>query len=167
MVGIESKTLFKVPSGATARVSIIDTTLRLSNLAVDYLMAPAVEGFDSFMNCPSWSFLIQSSTGRKALFDLGVPPDINSFSPAIVDRLKKSGWSIEVKQHVADILKDNGVGSSEIDSIIWSHWHWDHIGDPSTFPETTEVVVGPGFKDAFLPAYPTNADSVMKESYFV
>ncbi|KAB5545835.1 beta-lactamase-like protein [Coniochaeta sp. 2T2.1] len=161
-----SKTLFDVPPGATAQVSIIDTSLRLSNVAVDYLMAPPVAGFDKFVNCPTWSFLIQSSAGQKALFDLGVPPDIHTFSPAIVEHLQKSEWSIEVKQHVADILKDNGMDFSEIGSIIWSHWHWDHIGDPSTFPGTTEIVVGPGFKDAFLPAYPTNPDSMLRESYF-
>jgi len=28
-----------------------------------------------------------------------------------------------------------------------SHWHWDHLGDPSTFPSTTDLIVGPGFKE--------------------
>lgn len=26
-----------------------------------------------------------------------------------------------------------------------SHSHWDHLGDPSTFPTSTDIVVGPGF----------------------
>lgn len=45
-----------------------------------------------------------------------------------------------------------------------SHWHWDHIGDPSTFPNTTDLVVGPGFKDAMLPGAPTNPGSPILES---
>jgi hypothetical protein len=45
-----------------------------------------------------------------------------------------------------------------------SHWHWDHIGDPSTFPETTDLVVGPGFKNAMLPGAPANPDSPILES---
>lgn len=45
-----------------------------------------------------------------------------------------------------------------------SHWHWDHIGDPSTFPKTTDLVVGPGFKDQFLPGAPTNPESPLRES---
>lgn len=47
-----------------------------------------------------------------------------------------------------------------------SHWHWDHIGDPSTFPPSTRLVVGPGFKEAFLPGYPAKSDSPVRESDF-
>lgn len=47
-----------------------------------------------------------------------------------------------------------------------SHWHWDHIGDPSTFPSSTDLIVGPGFKEAFLPGYPTKPDSPVRESDF-
>ena len=31
-----------------------------------------------------------------------------------------------------------------------SHPHWDHIGDMSTFGASTELVVGPDFKEFFL-----------------
>ncbi len=47
-----------------------------------------------------------------------------------------------------------------------SHWHWDHIGDPSRFPTETELIVGPGFKDEFLPGYPAKADAPVRESDF-
>lgn len=47
-----------------------------------------------------------------------------------------------------------------------SHWHWDHIGDPSTFPPSTQLVVGPGFKEAFLPGYPAKNDSPVRETDF-
>lgn len=47
-----------------------------------------------------------------------------------------------------------------------SHWHWDHIGDPSRFPPSTDLIVGPGFKKALLPAYPTKRDSPVRESDF-
>lgn len=45
-----------------------------------------------------------------------------------------------------------------------SHFHWDHTGDPSTFPHSTDLVVGPGFKDAFIPGYPANQDAPIRES---
>lgn len=45
-----------------------------------------------------------------------------------------------------------------------SHFHWDHTGDSSTFPTSTELVVGPGFKKAFMPGYPSNPDAPIKES---
>ncbi|KAL6243081.1 hypothetical protein RBB50_010181 [Rhinocladiella similis] len=63
--------------------------------------------------------------------------------------------------NVSDILKD---GISQISAIIWSHHHFDHIGDPSTFPSSTALVVGPGFKNEFLPGYPANPESWIKES---
>ena len=47
---------------------------------------------------------------------------------------------------------------------IHSHHHWDHTGDPSTFPASTDLIVGPGFKETFTPAYPTNPDAPIRES---
>ncbi len=45
-----------------------------------------------------------------------------------------------------------------------SHFHWDHTGDPSTFPASTALIVGPGFRETYIPSYPTNPDSPIKES---
>ena len=47
-----------------------------------------------------------------------------------------------------------------------SHWHWDHVGSPETFPYSTELVVGPGFKVAFLPGYPAKQDAPVREKDF-
>lgn len=40
-----------------------------------------------------------------------------------------------------------------------SHYHWDHQGDLDQFPPTTDLIVGPGFRKAFIPAYPEGAES--------
>jgi hypothetical protein len=45
-----------------------------------------------------------------------------------------------------------------------SHWHFDHIGDMSKFPNSVNNVVGPGFKENLLPGYPSNPDSALLES---
>lgn len=42
----------------------------------------------------------------------------------------------------------------------------DHTGDPSLFPKSAELIVGPGFSDAFLPGYPSKKDSPMLETDF-
>lgn len=45
--------------------------------------------------------------------------------------------------------------------------HWDHIGDLNgTFPPSTQLVVGPGFKEAHLPGYPTNKESPLLQHDF-
>lgn len=116
-----SKALFDVPPGAVAQVSIIDSSLRITNMPAEYLLTPRMEGFDTLPFVPTWSFLVQSSTGQKALFDLGVPPDTSTYAPAIVDKLRENDWTAEAKQHVADILREHGLDPSEIGSVIWSH----------------------------------------------
>lgn len=40
----------------------------------------------------------------------------------------------------------------------------DHTGDPSVFPASTDLIVGPGFKQAFVPGWPTNENSPVAES---
>lgn len=32
---------------------------------------------------------------------------------------------LEVKKDIRDILEENGVRASEIEAIVWSHWHFD------------------------------------------
>ncbi|KAM0279129.1 hypothetical protein ACHAO9_011853 [Fusarium lateritium] len=155
---------FDVPSGKAARVSIIDSTLRLSNMPLSHLMKPPMKGMEIMPVITTWSFLVESSSGKKALFDLGVPKNpMENFSPMWIKLLTEHSLGVEVSQNVADILKDNNVQPSEIDSVIWSHHHFDHIGDITTFPGSTELVAGPGFKNAFCPGYPANPDSPLRE----
>ncbi|KAK5655905.1 hypothetical protein OQA88_5444 [Cercophora sp. LCS_1] len=159
---------FDVPSGAVAKVSVVDSTLRVSGVSDEAFLAPKLEGFDNFPVIPSWSFLIESSTGRKAVFDLAVPADpANSYAPAVLEQLQGAGWDVQIEKHVSEILEEGGVNLTSIESVIWSHYHFDHIGDIGTFPLTTELVVGPGFSDAYLPGYPTNPNSTLLDRYFV
>ncbi|KAI6754572.1 hypothetical protein HG530_012324 [Fusarium avenaceum] len=155
---------FEVPSGKAAKLSIIDSTLRFSRMPLAFLMKPAMDGMEMMPVVTTWSFLVESSSGKKALFDLGVPKNpLENFSPTWVKLITEKNLGVEVTQNVADILKDNGVQPSEIDS---SHHHFDHIGDITTFPGSTELVAGPGFKEAFCPGYPANPDSPLREVDF-
>jgi glyoxylase-like metal-dependent hydrolase (beta-lactamase superfamily II) len=159
---------FDVPSGATARVSIIDSSLRLSRMPLQHLLKPAMAGLDFIPTATTWSFLIESSSGKKALFDLGVPKNpLENFAPMWCKTIIEGNLDVDVPKNVADILKDNHVQPLEIDSVIWSHHHFDHIGDVTTFPNSTELVVGQGFKEAFCPGYPRNPDSPIREVDYI
>ncbi|KAE8343119.1 hypothetical protein BDV24DRAFT_173468 [Aspergillus arachidicola] len=149
------------PSQHIVDVCVIDSTADI-RVPLEFFVKEPLPGHET-LECPSYVFLVQSSRGKKVLFDLGLRVDTESFAPLI--RKGIPGLSMHAEKDVAGILKEDGrYALSDIDSIIWSHWHADHIGDPSTFPLTTELVVGPGFKDALLPGYPADPNGVILES---
>ncbi|KFZ15715.1 hypothetical protein V501_02600 [Pseudogymnoascus sp. VKM F-4519 (FW-2642)] len=157
--------LFKIPPGeSNARVRIIDSTARIGGIPTTFFFTPdsAVEGFTHMPTIPCWVFLIEHSSGKKVLFDLGVRKDWRNLS--VGPRIGGYGWDIQVDRDVLEILADEGIAAKDINSIIWSHMHWDHVGDPSLFPSSTELVVGPGFKKAFVPGAPANPASPILET---
>ncbi len=80
-----------------------------------------------------------------------------------MSQIKALGWKLHVEKDVGEILDQAGVDTNSIEAIIWSHHHFDHVGDPTTFPHKTSLIVGPGFK-TMLPGHPTNPDSHILES---
>lgn len=157
------------PSGdTTVKVSVIDSTMWLVGITCEQMWDPPIKGFDR-VKAGTWSILIEHPSGRKLLYDLGCRKDWYNLPPALgVKALKDSGilQTLDVKQNVSEILTDGGMRLDDVEGIIWSHWHFDHTGDPSTFPISTKVIVGEGFKDAFLPGYPINPTGHVLESDF-
>lgn len=153
-------------SDSLVKVSIIDTTAHMSNFPMFAFVEPLMPGHTE-MDCGDFAFLIEHpKSGHKydtMLFDLGVRKDWENLPVPFVEGVKKEGCTISVRKDVATILKENGRSLSEVGGIVWSHWHFDHVGDPQTFPGSTDVIVGPGFKKAHVPAWPTNPDSHIDE----
>lgn len=113
-----------------------------------------------------YCFLI-SNGDHHIIFDLGIRSDWESYAPEIVSLVKKT-TKIMNARNISEILDTESTGlevrSKDIKAIIWSHNHFDHIGDPSTFPPTTDLVVGPGFKEQYYPGYPINPEASILES---
>ncbi|KFA67836.1 hypothetical protein S40285_08746 [Stachybotrys chlorohalonatus IBT 40285] len=130
---------------------------------------PEVKGFDG-LHAPIYCFLI-SHVDRHILFDLGVRRDWENYAPKTVD-LIRSTTICRTEKNISEILDEHAdqlgaegaVRSTEIEAVIWSHHHFDHTGDPSTFPPSTELVVGPGTKKHCWPAYPSNPESLMLDA---
>ncbi|RVX73584.1 hypothetical protein B0A52_02472 [Exophiala mesophila] len=157
-----------IPPGATVKVQIIDTTSRI-HAPVGRFMTPAIKGHES-LNAPAFSFLVEHpKLNRKIVFDLGLRKDWQNLPPVIVNQLTPPDWVCAVEKNVAEILQENGinVAGGEIEAVIWSHWHFDHTGDVTTFPSSTTLIAGAGVKESLLPGYPTNPESPLSESDFV
>jgi len=152
-------------STSIATVQALDTTLQLYVKSVNFLN-PVIPGHETY-NCPTMAFLItHQATGRRILFDAGGRKDYWNYSPLVDGRFKK-GVNVKgfrVEKGVQDVLSDAGIKPDGLESVIWSHWHFDHIGDMSKFPASVGIVVGPGFKDNLLPGYPANPDSPLLET---
>ncbi|KAK4446883.1 hypothetical protein QBC34DRAFT_143862 [Podospora aff. communis PSN243] len=157
--------LFDIPPAShTVSVSIINTTATIRNVPTVSFVEPHIKGHD-FLAAPCFSFLIHRHTptsDRSLLFDLGIRKDPQNLPPPLLSHLSSLNWTLSAPSSVPDIISPT-VPLKDIEAIIWSHAHFDHTGDPSPFPSTTAVLVGPGFKDTFLPAYPTNPTSCLPE----
>lgn len=146
-------------------VSLINTTTEMT-IPSHTLIEPVIAGHER-LNLPTYAFHIKNRTsGIQVMFDLGARPDWQSLAPSVVESINQSVPGLKITKAVDEILQDAGVDLRQIKALVLSHWHWDHIGDPSKFPDQAELVVGPGFKDAFMPGYPAQKDGLMLETDF-
>lgn len=110
---------FNVPQGAVSRVSIINTEASISCLPTGRLMSPPLPGFQYMPAFPSLSFLVEASTGQRALFDLGISKNWDQNAPIIADRLAANGYQIKAAKNVADVLEQHDIDLNSISSIVW------------------------------------------------
>lgn len=153
------------PSDNAVSLSIIDTTSTILAPAKEFVK-PVLESHDIW-TVPAYAFLIRNlSQNRTIIFDLGVRKDFDSLAPGLVQRIKASGFAVKTEKGVRDSLDEHDIDTSgdNIEAIIWSHCHFDHTGNPSSFDAATALVVGPGVKANLMPGYPTNPESSLLDS---
>jgi len=117
-------------------------------------------------NTPSLSFYLEhSKSGKKVIFDLGIPKDLTILSPFTQNRIGPGkDITVDVSRGVVeDSLKAAGIDPGEIDVVVLSHAHWDHIGDQRPFTKAT-FIVGSETHEILDYAYPQNKDSAFVSS---
>ncbi|KAJ7015832.1 beta-lactamase-like protein [Mycena alexandri] len=101
-------------------------------------------------------FVEHTKSGKRLMFDLGTRIDPMNYAPSVVTKLFTEGI-IQIESPAKDIFEFLGQGGIPLDSIstvIWSHSHFDHVGDMSKFPNTTELVIGPETGTLTYPQFP-------------
>jgi glyoxylase-like metal-dependent hydrolase (beta-lactamase superfamily II) len=95
---------------------------------------------------PSLSFLIQhpssSSKPSTLVFDLGLKRDFSSYRAAQQHHIGQRQPTC-VSPDAAESLRKGRLDPKDVDIVMLSHVHWDHIGTPSDFPNS-QFVVGSG-----------------------
>lgn len=115
----EAASRVKLPEGGqTITVKLINP-VDFGPAILSRFMAPPVPGLETFPTSPSHSFLLEHSSGRKLVFDLGIRKDYQNYSPKIASYIPTTKYDIQVTSNVADILEDGGVKLKEIEAVIW------------------------------------------------
>ncbi|KAH9878083.1 hypothetical protein J1614_003300 [Plenodomus biglobosus] len=99
---------------------------------------------------PSLAFLIQHrnpTTDKitRIVFDLGLRRDVKRYAAPIQKHIE-TRQPMTTYPDVTKSLANGGLTPEDIDYVVYSHVHWDHVGEPRDFP-TSIFVVGHGAKD--------------------
>ncbi|RKK85031.1 hypothetical protein BFJ69_g1730 [Fusarium oxysporum] len=149
-------------SSQTVRVKAIDTTTNM-NCKSDCFVWPPIKGHDE-LRFTTLCFLIEHQDGsstKRVLFDLGARKDYWNAAPIAAAMIKSQVPELVIEKGVDEILEESGLPLSMIDAVVWSHWHWDHMGNLSLFPTTVDLVVGPGFTQKMTPGYPDDPNGLV------
>ncbi|KAN0120227.1 hypothetical protein V8E51_002435 [Hyaloscypha variabilis] len=110
-----------------------------------YFVQPCLEGART--KAPSLAFLIQHhspETGKptRIVFDLGIRKNIDTYPEALKKHIANH-LSVITEPDVSDSLRLGDLAPKDIDFVVLSHVHWDHVGTPSDFG-MSRFVVGNG-----------------------
>jgi glyoxylase-like metal-dependent hydrolase (beta-lactamase superfamily II) len=130
---------------SSAIVSVHPLRSGLFTLPEKFFVTPLSDP-DARRTVPSLSFLIQHQNNSndatpttRILFDLGLRRDVNLYQPAIRQHVS-TRTPLSTSPDVVQSLSSGGLSPEDIDHVILSHVHWDHIGSPSDFPKANFVV---------------------------
>ncbi|KAF7356503.1 Metallo-beta-lactamase superfamily protein [Mycena venus] len=141
------------PSSETVDVRVFNVANGTVVNAANTLISPILPGRESIA-VPIFAFLVEHKRSRF-MFDLGFRTDPLNFAPSVASLFTTGVIQLEEPfKGITELLQDGGIPLDSIDAVIWSHSHFDHIGDMSKFPNTTELIIGSETDTQTFPDFP-------------
>ncbi|KAJ8597606.1 Metallo-hydrolase/oxidoreductase [Rhizopogon salebrosus TDB-379] len=108
---------------------------------------------------PSFAFLIQHPKHGKLLFDLGLRKKGEGYPPLVMKEVAPT-FKPECDEDIVDKLAkaEPPIGPQDINIVVYSHLHFDHIGDLTPFSGAT-LVMGQESEVFIRNPYPDNPQS--------
>ncbi|KAJ7036512.1 beta-lactamase-like protein [Mycena alexandri] len=144
------------PSNATVDVRVFNVVnATLINELHASIIEPVLPGRGA-ITFPFLAFLVEHKASQKrVMFDLGVRSDPLNFAPSISALFTDGIIQVESPgRDIIELLQVGGIALNSISAVIWSHAHFDHIGDMSKFPNTTGLVIGSETGTSTYPQFP-------------
>ncbi|KAF7357430.1 Metallo-beta-lactamase superfamily protein [Mycena sanguinolenta] len=153
---------FGIPaSSATVDVRVFNVANMTLIDETHAFITPVVPGHES-VSFPMYSFIIEHNNTRL-MFDLGIRKDPQNTPPSISVAFEAGAATLEPYKDITVLLQEGGINLTSIDAVIWSHAHFDHVGDMSTFPNSTNIIIGPATDTSI---YPANPNATLQASDF-
>ncbi|KAL1887241.1 hypothetical protein Sste5346_010336 [Sporothrix stenoceras] len=113
-----------------------------------------------------WCFFIQhKASGRKILWDLGISKDRSLYTPSVLANQWVGANPVGPRIPLTEQLKAIGHDPAEIDTVIFSHAHWDHCRPlRSEFPNAS-ALFGPGTIPYCRPGHIQNLEPTMASQW--
>ncbi|USP76879.1 uncharacterized protein yc1106_04153 [Curvularia clavata] len=103
----------------------------------------------------NWAFYIAHG-GRHVLWDLGLDQDRSCYTPWVHKNMLERTTVSGPRRTIVQQLSERGVAAQEIDTVLFSHAHFDHCRPISNlFPNAT-AYFGPGTKASCEPGHMKN-----------
>ncbi|PZD39372.1 Lactamase-B domain containing protein [Pyrenophora tritici-repentis] len=113
----------------------------------------------------NWAFYI-SHQGRHVLWDLGLDQDRSYYTPLVdklfLDNINHVGPSRTIVQQ----LSERGISARDIDTVLFSHAHFDHSRPISDVFPNARAYFGPGTRAACEPGHMKDANSQWDGRFF-
>lgn len=112
---------FDIPPGKPIAAVKLINPVNFGPAVLKGLMGPPIPHVTTLGpgNAPSLSFLIEHSSGRRLVWDLGIRKDWQNYAPTIANYIPTRNYTIEVTKNVVDVLEEGGVKGESIEAVIW------------------------------------------------